>query len=247
MNPTFLEGAPMSLIATFRLGTRLFWRDKAVLLGTVVTPVGLAVGMPLLLNVVESASLATSVFQSALSLLLAITAFMSVTVALTAQRDQLLLKRLRTTGLTDGQILFGQIVSTATQTVAMIVLSTVAVRVLAGVPLPDDPLGFAAIVIAGSVVMALLGAAYTAAVPRAELASAYTMPVFLVAGVSAGAMGPIPLPDWLEPVLDLLPTTAVVNAVRTGDLAVAALILAGWTVAGLVAIRLWFRWEPRRS
>ncbi|MEU6779229.1 ABC transporter permease [Nonomuraea angiospora] len=237
----------MSLTATYRLGTRLFWRDKSMLFASVVTPVGLAVGMPLLMKNVLDPSAATAIFQSTISVLLAITAFMNVAVALATRRDQLVLKRLRASRLTDGQILLGQIASTATQTVAMIALSTVAVRIVAGVPFPEDPLGFATITVAGSAVMSLLGAAYTAAIPRAELAAAYTMPVFLVSGVSAGAMGPIPLPSWLRPALDLLPTSVVVNAVKTGDLAVPALVLAAWTVVGVVVLRLWFRWEPRRS
>ncbi|MEQ4716524.1 ABC transporter permease [Nonomuraea sp. B19D2] len=237
----------MSLTATYRLGTRLFWRDKTMLFASVLTPVGLAVGMPLLMKQVLGAPAAASIFQSTISILLAITAFMNIAVALATRRDQLVLKRLRSGRLTDGQILLGQIASTATQTMAMIVLCTVAVWLVADVPLPGDPLAFAAITVAGSAVLSLLGAAYTAAIPRAELAAAFTTPVFLLAGVSAGAMGPIPLPSWLRPVLDLLPTTAVVNAVKTGEPAVPALVLAAWTVVGLVAIRLWFRWEPRRS
>ncbi|MEV0379650.1 ABC transporter permease [Nonomuraea sp. NPDC050643] len=239
----------MSLTATYRLGTRLFWRDRAMLFGSVVTPVGLAVGMPALMRQVmpDGVAAATSIFQSTIALLLSITAFMNITVALTSRRDQLVLKRLRASRLTDGQILTGQIAGTATQTLALIVLCTVAVRFVAGVPLPADPLAYAAVTVAGSAVLSLLGAAYTAAIPRAELSAAFTMPVFLVAGVSAGAMGPIPLPSWLVPALDLLPTTAVVNAVKTGDLAMPFAVLAAWGVAGLVAIRLWFRWEPRRS
>ncbi|MGI5281816.1 ABC transporter permease [Nonomuraea polychroma] len=239
----------MSLAATYRLGTRLFWRDKAMLFASVVTPVGLAVGMPLLMRHVTTtgAAAATPIFQGALAVLLSITAFMNIAVALVNRRDQLVLKRLRASELTDRQILIGQIASTATQTFAVIVVCTVAVRLVADVPLPADPLAYAAVTAAGATVTSLLGAAYTAAIPRAELAAVYTMPVFLVCGVAAGAMGPIPLPSWLEPVLDLLPTTAVVNAVKTGDLAGSVLILAGWTAAGLVAIRLWFRWEPRRS
>ncbi|MEV4564752.1 ABC transporter permease [Nonomuraea sp. NPDC049419] len=237
----------MSLAATYRLGTRLFWRDRATLFASVVTPVGLAVGLPALMARVASAEHATTTFQGTIALLLAITAFMSVTVALTARRDQLVLKRLRATSLTDGQILAGQIASTATQTMAMIVLCTVAVRFTAGVPLPAHPVAFAVATLAGSVVLALLGAAYTVLVPRAELAAVFTMPVFLLCGVAAGAMGPIPLPGWLYAALGLLPTTAVVQAVRTGDLLVPLLNLAAWTVLGLVVLRVWFRWEPRRS
>ncbi|MGW4799109.1 ABC transporter permease [Nonomuraea sp. NPDC004297] len=239
----------MSLTATYRLGTRLFWRDKAMLFASVVTPVGLAVGLPTLMRYVTSGGVANAaaLAHSTIAILLAITAFMNIAVALTGRRDTLVLKRLRSTRLTDGQILLGQIAATATQTMAMIVVCTVAVRFSAGVPLPADPLAFAAVTIAGSVVLSLLGAAYTAAIPRAELAAAYTMPVFLVAGVAAGAMGPIPLPAWLRPVLDALPTTVVVDAVRTGELLTPVLVLAGWAAAGVLALRLWFRWEPRRS
>jgi ABC-2 type transport system permease protein len=239
----------MSLTATYRLGTRLFWRDKAMLFASVVTPVGLAVGLPTLMRHVTAGGVtgAAALAQSSISILLAITAFMNIAVALTARRDQLVLKRLRSTRLTDGQLLLGQIASTATQTVALIVVCAVTVRFAAGVPLPANPVAFAAVTIAGSVVMSLLGAAYTAAIPRAELAAAYTMPVFLVAAVSAGAMGPIPVPSWLRPALDLLPTTVVVDAVRTGEVVAPLLVLAGWAVVGFVALRLWFRWEPRRS
>ncbi|MEV4219817.1 ABC transporter permease [Nonomuraea sp. NPDC049725] len=236
----------MTLAAAYNLGTRLFWRDKAMLFASVVTPVGLAVGMPVLMRNVtsEGVTAATEIFQGTLAILLSITTFMNIAVALTGRRDQLVLKRLRTSRLTDAQILAGQIASTVTQTVALVALSTVAVRVLADVPFPPDPVLYAAAVVLGSAVMAVLGAAYTAAIPRAELAAAYTMPVFLLAAVGAGAM-PIPLPGWADTLLGLLPTSAVVDAVARGDVLAPALNLAAWGAAGLVALR-WFRWEPRR-
>ncbi|TDD28890.1 hypothetical protein E1286_46720 [Nonomuraea terrae] len=238
----------MSLTAAYRLGTRLFWRDTPMLIGTVITPVVLSVGLPALMRHLSpgGAALATVVFQGSIALLLALTALMNTTMTLAVRRDQLVLKRLRCTRLTDAQILLGQIAGTATQTFALIVLCTVAVRFAADVPLPANPLAFAAVTAAGSAVLTLLGAAYTAAVPRAELTPVFTMPVFLLAWFASGAI-PIPLPSWLETVLGLLPTTAVVDAVRTGDVVLPLPVLAAWTAAGLAAIRLWFRWEPRRS
>ncbi|NRQ40253.1 ABC transporter permease [Nonomuraea sp. NN258] len=239
----------MSYAATYKLSTRLFWLDKTTLFVGVLLPVGLAVGMPALMRRVQPDGVAgaTAVFQSSIAFLLAITAFLNVVVALTSRRDQLVLKRLRAGELTDAQILLGQISSTATQTLAVIAVCTVAVRFAAGVPLPENPLVFAAFSVAGSAVLALLGAAFTPLIPRAELAAIYAMPVFMGAGVGAGAMGPIPLPSWLQAVLDLMPTTAVVNAIKHGDVAMPALNLAVWALIGIVAIRLWFRWEPRRS
>lgn len=239
----------MSMTAAYRLGTRLFWQDKASVFASVITPVALAVGMPTLMRHVTSGGVpfATEVFQGSLAVVLSITAFMNVAAALSSRRDQLVLKRLRAGTLTDAQILIGQVAGTAAQTFALIVLCAVAVRFTAGVPLPDDPLLFAAVTLAGSAVLALLGAAYTVVIPRAELAAVFCMPVFLVSGVAAGVMGPIPLPSWLRPVLDQLPTSAVVHAVRTGEAVWPALNLAAWAVIGLVVIRLRFRWEPRRS
>ncbi|MEO3872756.1 ABC transporter permease [Nonomuraea sp. B12E4] len=237
----------MSLTATYRLGTRLFWRDRALLFASVITPIGLGVGLPVMMRHVAGPATASTVFQGMIAMFLSITAFMNVAVALTNRRDQLVLKRLRASRLTDGQILLGQVAGTATQTVVLIVLCTLAALLLADVPLPGDLPVSAVAVVAGSAVLSLLGAAYTALIPRAELAAAFTMPVFLVSLVSTGAMGPIPLPSWLHSILELLPTTAVVTAVRTGDLALPAGDLAVWAVAGLVATRLWFRWEPRRS
>lgn len=239
----------MTLAATYRLGTRLFWKDRGMLIGTVITPVGLSIGLPVLMRNVTAGGVAAAahLFHGMVAMTLAITTFMTVVVAVTTRRDQLVLKRLRTTELTDAQILGGQIASVVTQTVVIIALSVLAVRLLAGVPLPGDPLLFTAAVVLGSAVMALLGAAYTAAIPRAELAAAFAMPVFLLAGVGAGAMGPIPLPSFLQAALDLLPTAAVVSAIRHGEVLVPALILAGWTVIGIAGLRLWFRWEPRRS
>jgi ABC-2 type transport system permease protein len=241
----------MSFAATYRLGTRLFWRDRAMMFASVVTPVGLSVGLPALMRHVTSDGVvnATQLFQGTTSILLSITAFMNVAVALTARRDQLVLKRLRATALTDAQILSGQIASTATQTILLTGLCVVGVRVLADVPFPASPLVFAGAVVAGSAVLATLGVAYTALIPRTELAAAATMPVFLLSAVAAGAMGPIwtVLPGWVVSALDLLPTSAVVRAIRTGEVALPALDLAVWAVLGMVAIRLWFRWEPRRS
>ncbi|MEU7838810.1 MULTISPECIES: ABC transporter permease [unclassified Nonomuraea] len=241
----------MSYAATYRLGTRLFWQDRAMLFASVITPVGLSVGLPVLMRHVtaDGVANATHLSQGMTSILLSLTAFMNVAVALTTRRDQLVLKRLRATGLTDGQILSGQIASTATQTVVVAALCAVAVRLLADVPVPANPLVYAGAVVVGAVVMATLGVAYTVVIPRAELAAATTMPIFLVSGIASGAMGPIrdALPAWVGSVLDLLPTSAVVHALRTGEVALPALNLAVWAVIGVVAIRLWFRWEPRRS
>ncbi|GAA0945849.1 ABC transporter permease [Nonomuraea longicatena] len=241
----------MSLAATYRLGLHLFWRDRAMLAGSVVTPVAIAVGIPLLMRNVRADGIAaaTDSFYGSTALLLSITAFMNLAVVLTGRRDQLVLKRLRSTRLTDAQILVGEIASTVTATLGLLLACLLAVHAAADVPLPPDPVAFAGFAFLGALTMAVLGAAWTAAIPRAELAAAMTVPVFLLCGVGAGAMGPIAalLPSWAGVLFDLLPTTAAARAMRTGEVAGPLVNLALWLAAGLGALRLWFRWEPRRS
>lgn len=243
-----------------KLGGMLYWREKATVFGTAVTPLLLGVGLPLLMHRVLDARQALAVFHGMLAVVLAISGFMAITVSLTARRDSLVLKRLRTTELTDRQILAGEVANVAVQTVLLIALITVAVHLLTGVPLPRDPLLYGVFVVAGAVVVALLGVAWSAAVPRAELAAPMTVPFFMLAGAAAGTFGPIMelLPSWADTVAALLPTSAVVEVAKVayapgdlaGDLAAACrplLVLAGWGVAGLAATARWFRWEPRRS
>jgi ABC-2 type transport system permease protein len=101
----------MTLAATYRLGTRLFWKDRGMLVGSVVTPAGLSIGLPVLMaNVTgDGVTAAAQVYHGMIAIILAITTFMTVVVTVTMRRDQLVLKRLRTTELTDGQILAGQL------------------------------------------------------------------------------------------------------------------------------------------
>ncbi|TLP57028.1 ABC transporter permease [Microbispora tritici] len=257
-----MGSTPMSLTATYKLSARLFWRDKGTLPASVITPLGLAIGMPTLMRNVTAGGVtaAAQMFVGTLALILSGTAFLNITVALTMRRDQLLLKRLRATRLTDRQILLGEVANTVTQTVFLMIVSAVAVHLLADVPLPRNPVLFAVFAVAGSAVMATLGVAWTAAIPRGELAAPMTLPFFFLAGLASGAMGSIVdlLPSWLHPFLAALPTSAVVDAVRASygpgtfgsDLAAAAvpaLVLAVWAGVALLSIRRWFRWETRKS
>ncbi|MEO3745562.1 ABC transporter permease [Plantactinospora sp. B5E13] len=248
--------------AAFRLSTRLFWLDRGVVFGTVVTPVVLCVGMPVLMGALRPDGVAGAVqtFVGGLAIVLSVSTFMSIVQALTARRDQLLLKRLRTTLLTERQILVGEISGQVVQTVALVAVCTLAVHLAADVPLPRNPLLYAVFVVAGTTVVAILGAAFTALVPRLELAAVMSMPFFLVAGVGAGAMGPFMemMPTALRMVFAALPTDAVVTVARTtiasgtiaGDLRAAlvpAIKLVVWGLIGIFALARWFRWEPRRS
>ncbi|GAA5045983.1 ABC-2 type transport system permease protein [Thermocatellispora tengchongensis] len=250
----------MSTMAVFRLGNRLFWHDRAMLTASVATPLLLGVGLPVMMSRLGRPQDAVAMYHGMIALLLSVSGFMAIATLLTARRDHLVLKRMRATGLTDRQILTGEIGNVVWQQILLVALVTAGARLFAGVPLPRDPVLFAVFAVAGATVAAMLGAAWTAAIPRAELAAAMSVPFFLLAALGGGAFGPLLdlLPPWLGTALSLLPTSPVVDAVRTaydeggdlaGDLAAAgrpALLLAVWAAVAVVAMARWFRWEPRR-
>ncbi|OUC94416.1 ABC transporter permease [Streptosporangium minutum] len=250
------------LAVVSRFGGRLFWRDRMVLASSVAVTLGVGTGLPLLIDKV-GAPPADVLAQhiGMVPILLGIASMGHIATVLTARRDQLILKRMRATGLSDRAILGGEIVNTSVQAVLLLAASSLVLYALTGLSFPRNPLMYLLALAGGASVLAVLGTAFTAFVRRAELAGPMTMPFYFLAGMGAGGFGPLDkvLPEWLLTALDLLPTGAVVDLVRTayaadgtltGDLraaAVPALTLAVWAAVGLFAIMKWFRWEARRS
>ncbi|GAA3146208.1 hypothetical protein GCM10010466_41530 [Planomonospora alba] len=251
------------LAVVTRFGGRLYWRDKVALSTSVALSLGLGIGMPLLMDRLGQGDpeFLVGTHVGVLVMILTIATFNQIAVTFTARRDQLLLKRMRATGLGDREILGGEIGNLVVQTTLLAAVVSVALYALTGLPVPRNPLLYLAAVVAGTAVLCLLGTAFTAAVPRTEVAGVMAMPFFLLAGVASGGFGPLLelLPGWVGAVLGLLPTEAVADLARTayaadgslaGDLRAAAvpvLVLAGWAAFGLLATARWFRWEPRRS
>ncbi|GIH79763.1 ABC transporter permease [Planobispora longispora] len=251
------------LAVVTRFGGRLFWRDRAALSTSVLLFLGLGIGLPFMMDRLRGGSLDLVVGQhvGVLAMVLVISTFNQIVVTITARRDQLLLKRMRTTGLGDGSILGGEVANLVLQSTLLAAVISGVLYATTSLPVPRDPLLFALAVVLGSTVLCLLGVAFTPLVPRAEIAAAMAMPFFMLAGLGGGGFGPLGemLPDWVGTALGLLPTEAITDLARTayapdgtlaGDLraaAVPALNLAVWTAIALLVIARRFRWEPRRS
>ncbi|MFJ2029151.1 ABC transporter permease [Streptosporangium sp. NPDC087985] len=251
------------LAVVTRFNGRLFWRDRTTLTTSVALFLGLGIGLPFMMDRLRPGNPQFVLDQhlGVLAMVLLIATFSQIAITLSARRDQLVLKRLRTTGLSDRAILGGEIGNLVLQSTLLTVVISVALYALTSLPVPRDPLLFLVAVVAGATVLCLLGAALTAIVPRTEIAPVMTMPFFLLAGIGAGGFGPVldVLPGWVGTVLGLLPTGSIVEAAKVayaadgtlaGDLraaAVPALRLAVWAAIGLVALMRWFRWETRKS
>ncbi|MDP9845333.1 ABC transporter permease [Streptosporangium lutulentum] len=251
------------LAVVTRFGGRLYWRDKVALSTSVTLSLGLGIGLPFLMDRVRPGNPEFLLNQhlGVLAMILVIATLNQIAVTLTARRDQLVLKRMRTTGLSDRDILGGEIGNLVVQTTLLTGVVSVALYSLTDLPVPRNPLLYLVFVVAGATVLCLLGAAITAIIPRTEVSAVMTMPFFLLAGFGAGGFGPLleMLPGWAGTVFGLLPTAAVVEVARVayaadgtivGDLRAAAppaLNLAIWAVIGIVVIIRWFRWETRKS
>ncbi|WP_158088715.1 ABC transporter permease [Thermoactinospora rubra] len=242
------------LVAVARLGGRVYWRDRVTLGVSVALSLLLGIGMPVLMARLGVPGVA-ELHVGLLAMLMTLTAFGQGATVLAARRDQLLLKRMRATGLTDAAVLGGEVVNVAAQSLLISCAIAAALSLLGAVPPPANPALFALVMAAGALAQAVLGAAYTPAISRAEVASVMTMPFFLLTGVGAGGFGPLrqALPAWAGQVLDWVPGVVVGRALAVAyaggpvsGYILPAVQLALWTAAGLAAVRLWFRWDPRR-
>jgi ABC-2 type transport system permease protein len=182
-----------------------------------------------------------------------------------ARREDLVLQRMRTGELTDGEVLAATAVPTLLVTVGQLLLITVGVAVLGGWRAPADVVLPVLAVLLGVVLMVALATASTVFTRTPESAQITTLPVVVVATALSGLFFPLTvLPEWLAPVARLLPVTPVVELVQLGlagrtwdgeavagaELWWAALgplgTLLAWTAIAGVATAWWFRWAPRR-
>lgn len=244
---------------------RLLWRNRTA----VFTAVGMPAAFVLLILVVgagEAAGdgLAAFVVLALVAFVLLFVAYYNLVTAYVARREELVLKRLRTTEATDREILLGTAVPAIAVSVTQVLLAVVAAVAFLDLGRPVNPLLVIVGLLGGLAVFALLAAASTAFTRSVEIAQITTLPVVMVSMVFAGLFFPLDmLPDLAEQAAKLIPLTPVVELVRLGltgatadgttvgfaasfgEALVPVLYLVAWTVLAGHAARRWFRWEPR--
>jgi ABC-2 type transport system permease protein len=197
----------------------------------------------------------TVILPAAIGFSLLFAVYGALVGVLTARREELVLKRLRTGELRDSEILAGSALPAVATGLVQSVLLAAGCMILLDVPLPPAPYLAIPALLAGLVLCAALAALTSAFTRTTESAQVTTLPVILVSMLGSGMAVPLEvLPDRLASVCELLPLTPVITLVRggwTGDLSAsealgAAATALAWTALGVFAVRRWFRWEPRR-
>jgi ABC-2 type transport system permease protein len=123
-------------------------------------------------------------------------------------------------------------------------------NLLYGVDWPQEPATLVLFTALGVLCFAALGVAFSHAIPNEDAAPAYTNAIFLpVIFISGVFYSSDDLPEVLKAVAEVLPLKHLIDGLSAGivgggeDIATSALIVAAWTVAGLVLAVRYFRWE----
>ncbi len=234
--------------AQFRIERKLFWRNPSAAFFNFL--------LPLLLLVLSASAFSADaedldvLIPGIAGMGVLATTFTALAFNLTILRDDGVLKRWRGTPMPAGAYLAGLLGSAALNALLQVALVVTIGNVFYGVEWPQDPLLLALFTALGVVCFAALGIAFSHAIPNEDAAPAYTNAVFLpVIFISGVFYSSDDLPEVLKVIAEALPLKHLIDGLSEaivgggGDAATAALIVAGWTVAGLVLAVRFFRWE----
>lgn len=251
------------LARQIRFTNRAFWRDAAAAFFTFVFPLMLLAIFAALFGSGEIAVAPGRTVSVAVYYVPGIAAFSVITacythlaMAVTAHREEGVLKRLRGTPLPAWAYLAGRIVHAVLIALLLVAICLAFGAVFYQADLPTRTLpAFLLTIAVGAAAFSALGLAVTAAIPSFDAASpivnASVLPLMFVSDVFIPLQDP---PAWLDVVGKIFPVRHFAEAMqasyfalegsgfRWGNLAV----VAAWGLLGLaVAIRT-FRWESAR-
>ncbi|MEA2364314.1 MAG: type transport system permease protein [Thermoleophilaceae bacterium] len=232
----------------FRFERKLFWRNPSAAFFNFLLPL-------LLLVLTASAFSADSkeleiLIPGIAGMGVLATTFTSLAFNITILRDEGVLKRWRGTPMPAGSYLAGLFASAALNAFLQVLIVVTIGNLIYGVDWPQDPLLLLVFTALGVVCFAALGVAFSHAIPNEDAAPAYTnavfLPVIFISGVFYSSDG---LPEALKAIAEALPLKHLIDGLSEAivgggaDAGTAALVVAGWTVAGLVLAVRFFRWE----
>jgi ABC-2 type transport system permease protein len=183
-------------------------------------------------------------------------AFSTVAIGLTSQRESGQLKRLRGTPLPSWAFIAAQIL----RAVVLVALMTIVLFLIGALAYDvevtgEGAAGIAVAVVLGTAAFAALGVALTVVTPTAEAASTIAPFSGVLLGFISGVWIPIDqLPDWLVEVGEVFPLAHLAQSLQravadpslgTGLTGENVAVLAAWGIVGLVVAARGFRWEPQ--
>lgn len=242
---------------------RLLLRNKTALFMVLAMPVLLVVA---LLGVADDSGIDVGVYLAGMLIgfVLLFVVYYNLVTTYVARREELVLKRLRTSEAQDREIMLAGAVPSLAIAAAQVILGVLGAVLLLDMGAPVNPLLVIAALLAGSGVFVLLALVSTVFTRTTELAQVTTMPLMIVCLLFSGLTFPLDiLPDAAATAARLLPLTPVVEltqlglsgavgddspvgfAATFGEAVIPGAVLVLWLYLGTYGVRRWFRWEPR--
>jgi ABC-2 type transport system permease protein len=246
------------IVALGAVETRLLFRNRTVAVSSVLVP--LLMGLFFMWNLTGYGD-HPQLYATAVALQLAVVAGMTVygtaTLIVVARRHTRVLKRMRTSGISDAGLLVATIAPGVLVGLVQL-LVFLAVDIAMGVPAVVDPLALVLAVLGGLALAITAALATTAVTASPERAQITTLPLIFIMLGAAIALVVVPTDGWWQ-ALVVLPGGAV------GQLTEISLVGGGWTAGlgglpvllpALVVTIAWpvvfallarrsFRWDPR--
>ncbi|MBO4209615.1 ABC transporter permease [Micromonospora echinofusca] len=255
-----------------RLDFTVLLRNRTAFFTTIAFPVLLG-GMTLGLDegVVEGLPVGLYLLTGMLALVGFFVTFAYLTSLFTVRREDLVLKRMRGSLLSEVAILGGSgLTCTVIYVVQAAVVVTIGVVGLGGAAPRNVPLLLLTVVLT-SIMFVPLAAALSGVTRTGESAQITVLPVLLVlAGTSQAAFPLGDMPELVQRLSAAMPLSPVVDVIRIAYFgrdftdgtapypavgfaeswsaaAPGLLLILGWTVVGVLFARRYFRWEPRNA
>lgn len=194
------------------------------------------------------------------------TSFQNLAIAIPLEREDGTLKRLRGTPMPKSSYFMGKIGMVFVSYLAQVAILIAVGVVFYDIDLPTTAsrwLTFAWVSVLGLISCTLCGIAFSVVPRHGRGASAIVAPIVLVLQFTSGVFFVFSqLPEWMQTVASLFPLKWLTQAMRyvflpdeaqalevagSWELGMCAVVLAAWTVLGLVLALAFFRWTPRGS
>ncbi|MEW2176087.1 ABC transporter permease [Streptomyces sp. NPDC005406] len=247
------------LAALGRAEMTLLARNRTAVIVALLVPSAMIMAMKSTLEQVDLGGTGLTVAGAALTggigTVLIQAVYMNMVAAYVARREDLVLKRLRTGEVSDGEILTGTALPSAALALVQSALIIVTGAAFFGVTAPRRPELLLAGLLLAVVLLTVLAAVTSILTRTVQTAQLTTLPLFLVSMMGSGLFVPLAIfPGPLASACELLPLTGAMTLIRSGwlgvsdgtDLLGAALSGLVWTALAVFAVQRWFRWDPRR-
>ncbi len=193
-----------------------------------------------------------------------LSSFQALAIGIAIERDDGTLKRLRGTPMPPAAYFFGKIGMVLASSLLQITVLLALAALLFGIDLPSSPSRWATfgwVFVLGTAAGTVLGIAFSSVPRSGRSASAVVTPIVIVLQFISGVFFVYDeLPAWMRAIAELFPLKWMAQGMRSvflpnsyqsvepdgsWQLGLGAVVLAAWTLAGLVLCLRTFRWSRR--